>query len=313
MQADYTSLLLMLLLIAVGFGARKAGLLQAAHVDAIPALLFNIAYPALIIRSVTSVDVRSLAFESVAVIVVTVVLTLALFALGTRVLRRYKNPSRRPLLLFNMAVGNITYVALPVIRAVFGDEGVYYAVLHGAAQDIFIWTMYYACFAGGGSLKGLTLRKLASPSLVALLVAAPLACVGLRPAGVLDSAVQAVAGLSIPLALIFVGCVLAGFTQWSDWKPDRDTVVISLFKVVALPLIVFGVMQFVPVSGGVRLLMALMFSAPTAVLTTVWAQHYGYDARFAVRTLTFSTALFFLASGLLFMLINQDAIQIYGG
>lgn len=304
MQTDYSSLLFMLVLIAVGFTARKVKLLQAAHIDAMPAILLNIAYPSLIICSVTSVEIKNLAKESIIVVIATFAITLLLFFGGLAVLKRYNNKERKPIMLFALAIGNITYVALPVVRAVFGDTGVYYAILHGSAQDILIWTLYYAYFVGGGSLSGITVKKLFSPSFIAIIAAVVLALLGIRPQGVISDLLQALAGLTVPLALVYVGGMLAGHGRLKDWIPNRDTVVISLVKVLGVPLIVFGIMQFVPVGYEIKLLMAVVFSAPATILSTIWAKQYGYDEAFAIKTLLFSTLVFLAASCLLFVFIN---------
>jgi len=94
MQADYSSVLYMVLLIATGFALVKTRLLRGDHIGALPALLLGVAYPALIINAVTSVDVRSLAAQSVWVVGVTIAVTLALFFAGRLVLRRYNTVCR---------------------------------------------------------------------------------------------------------------------------------------------------------------------------------------------------------------------------
>lgn len=308
MKADYSSLLFMLVLIVLGFIFIKIRLLQAIHIDAIPVILLNVAYPALILNSVISVDVNSLAREGIVVVLVTLVITLLLFFCGIAILKKYKNIERKPLVLFAMAIGNIAYVALPVIRSVFGDIGVYFTMLHNSIQDVIIWTLYYAYFVGGGNFKSITIKKFISPSFVALIIAIALAIFRIKPQGVIDNLLQTLAGLAVPLALIYIGGVLASHSRFKDWKPDRDTIIISVAKVFVIPLIVFGIMQFVPVGHELKLLMAVVFSAPASIMSTIWAKQYGCDYAFSIKTLLFSTLLFFVAAGLLFVFLNAGVI-----
>lgn len=296
MQAGLSPVLLMIMLIAAGYILHKTGLLKDAHTDALPVILLHIAYPALIVGSVTSLDIGSLASESLIVVGGTVVITLLLFLLGRAVLSRYRDRSRKPLILFSMAVGNIAYVALPIIRTVFGDAGVYYTMLHSSAQDLIIWTLYYSCFVGGGTFQDMKLTKLISPSFVALLIAILLAVLGLKPAGVIKDFLTMLGGLTVPLALLYIGGVLASLSA-ADWKPDRDTILLSVGKVLIIPLAVFGVMQFIPVAPQIRLLLAVCFAAPVPVMSTIWAKQYGYDHRFSVTALLYSTVLFLLGAG----------------
>jgi len=296
MEAGLSPVLLMIMLIAAGYTLRKTGILGSAHTDALPAILLHIAYPALIVGSVTSLDIGSLASESLVVVGATIVITLLLFVLGRAVLSRYGNLDRKPLILFSMAIGNIAFVALPVIRVVFGDTGVYYTMLHSSAQDLIIWTLYYSYFVGGGTFQGLRLKKLISPSFVALLISIPLAALGLKPGGVIKDFLSMLGGLTVPLALLYIGGVLASHSA-ADWKPDRDTVLLSVGKVLIIPLAVLGVMQFVPAAPQIRLLLTVCFAAPVPVMSTIWAKQYGYDHRFSVTALLYSTVLFLLAAG----------------
>lgn len=304
MQADFSSVVFMLILITLGFSLKKIKILNSNHIDALPALLLSIAYPALIIVSVTSVDIRTLAVESVYIVAITIVVTLMLFFVGRVILRKYKNDSRKPLILFSMAVGNIVYVALPVIRAVFGDIGVYYAMLHSTTQDLIIWTLYYSYFVGRGKFKGVNLKKLISPCFIALVLAIVLAAFGIKPNGVISDVLGALGGLTIPLALVYVGGVLATYNNARSWMPDKDTMLISVVKVLIVPVIVFGIMQLVPVEVETRLFMAVCFSAPATVMSTIWAKQYGYDYHFSIKTLMFSTVIFILAASVFIVLYS---------
>lgn len=308
MQADFSSMLLMVMLIAAGFILKKTKLLGDNHINALPAILLNIAYPALIINSVTSVDIRSLAAESLYVVGITIAITLLLFFLGRVVLRKYKNDARKPLIIFSMAVGNIAYVALPVIRAVFGDTGVYYTMLHSSAQDIIIWTLYYSYFVGGGTFKKMGLKKLISPCFIALIIAISLAAFGIKPMGVVSEFLGALGGLTIPLALIYIGGVLALHKGIKEWKPDKDTTIISVVKVLVIPFAVFGIMQLVPVSMEIRVLMAVFFSAPATIMSTIWAKQYGYDYKFSIKVLIISTLLFIVAACIFIVLYGTQSL-----
>lgn len=304
MQADFSSVVFMLILITLGFCFKKFHILNSPHIDTLPALLLSIAYPALIIVSVTSVDVRTLAVESVYIVAITVIVTLMLFFVGRVILRKYNDVSRKPLIIFSMAVGNIVYVALPVIRAVFGDIGVYYAMLHSTTQDFIIWTLYYSYFVGRGKFEGVNLKKLVSPCFIALVVAIVLAAFGIKPSGVIFDVLGALGGLTIPLALVYVGGVLATYNNAKSWMPDKDTIWISVVKVLVVPVIVFGVMQLVPVATETRLFMAVCFSAPATVMSTIWAKQYDYDYHFSIKTLMFSTVIFIIAASVFIVLYS---------
>jgi predicted permease len=152
------------------------------------------------------------------------------------------------------------------------------------------------------------LKKLVSPCFIALIIALVLAVLGIRPQGVFDDFLSGLGALTIPLALVYVGGVLALSGSIRDWIPDRDTVMISVAKVLIVPLAVFGVMQLVPVSLEIRVLLAVCFSAPATVMSTIWAGQYGFDEKFSIKVLISSTLLFLVAAGVFIVLYGSQNI-----
>jgi predicted permease len=309
MKADYSSLLLMFFLIILGFLLIKLRILKVNQIDVLPAILLNVAYPALILSSVTTVDVTGLAKEGIVVVVMTLVITLLLFFCGILLLRKYKDDKRKPLILFSMAVGNIAYVVLPVIQAIFGDIGVYLTILHSSVQDILIWTLYYAYFIGGGSFRNVTLKKLISPSFIALVTAIILAIFKITPSGPVEDLINSVAGLTVPLALIYIGGVMANNNKLKDWALDKDIIILSISKVFLIPILTFGIMQLIPVTTDIKLLMAVLFSAPVPIISIIWAKQFKFDHSFSIKSLLFSTTLFLAGVSFLFVFINKGWIS----
>lgn len=299
MRIDYTSLLYMPVLMLLGFSLTKFRLLEKKHIDSLPAVLLNIAYPALIISSVSAINLNDFAQDSLVVVCTAFAVTLVLFFFGLALLKKYSKPERKPVILFTMAVGNITFVVLPVIQSVFGGSGVFYAVLFGAAQDILVWTLYYSCFAGFRIARGATFKKLLSPSLVAIIISILLAVFGIKLSGVISDVFKSTGDITIPLALIYIGGVLAGYKNILEYLPDKDVLIISVVKVLIVPFFVFGLLQFIPVSLDLKILLSVIFAAPASVTCTIWASQFNCDFNFSIRLLMFSTALF-----LIFVLIS---------
>lgn len=301
---DFSPLIVLIILMLVGFFSRRLYLLKDEHVNAVPAILLNIAYPALVLTSVTSVDISSLAGESIIVIAATFLITLILFFAGQLGLKKYKNCERKPIIVFNLAIGNISYVVLPVVRAVFGDAGVYYALLHSATQDILIWTVYYGYFRSGGGRNKTQLKKLISPCFLALIVSVILALFRVRFTGVAESVLKPLSGLTIPLALIYIGGVLGACSDLKRWLPDMDTIILSVTRVILLPLAVYAIMLMIFMPHDLRFLMALVFSAPATLMSTVWAKQFNCDYEFSIKLLLFSTVVFLLAMIPFFMIVK---------
>ena len=288
--ARLSPVLLLPLIVSIGFIASRVGWIDREHAGILPQIIVNIAYPAMILTSVTSVDIRLLTTESVIVIVATLVITFALYGLGVVALRRYGNAQRRPIIVLALTVGNIAYMALPIIRMLFGEAGVYYAMLHSAAQDLAIWTVCYAYFAGGGTFSGFKLRKMVSPAFVMLALGIVLSLAGIELGGVVEETLVMISKMTTPIALLYVGCIIAGKDY--KWKLDRDSVLVALTKVILIPIVVFCVLRLCRVPNHLTWMLTIMFGSPVTVLGTVWAQQFNLDMSFAIRSSVLLIVLF---------------------
>lgn len=284
----------MALLLATGFVAGKTRVVDEGGRATLASLLLNVAYPALIIASITRLELRALAGESAMVALVTVFMTLALYFGGLFALKWVKADNRKPIILFAISVGNVTFIALPLISHFFGEIGVYYTVLHGATQDILIWTLYYLYFSGG-DLTRISVKKLASPATAALALAILMTLCGIKPSGAFDRYLTALGQLSAPLALLFVGAAMAGWE--GSWMPDRQALLVGLVRVFLVPCVFFLISLLLPMQAELRWMLTIMFGAPAAIMTTIWAKQFGYDEIFAMKLVLFTTLLFFAAAG----------------
>lgn len=291
---------------AIGFAARRTGYLPEAVFEALPALLFKLCYPLLILNSVISVDLTGLTRDGALVIAVTACCTLCFFTLGRFLLRRAPE-ERRPLYLFNVAVGNLVYVTLPIISLFFGARGVVLATLSSSTQDVFIWSIFLAEFRRGEQKRGL--RVFANPCFFALIAGVALALCGLRiPESF--TAVSRIASMTTPLGMLYLGSVLARFTDRRAAQGvslDGSVAAACLVKCAAVPLFCGGVMWLVSRSLSLSLLFALIFASPASLMSVVWARQFQKDERYAASVVLWSTVLFF-SELLLFVLCGGTAL-----
>ncbi|HOG00265.1 MAG: Membrane transport protein [Firmicutes bacterium ADurb.Bin248] len=278
--------------IAVGFFTARFRVVSAEAERVLPELLINVCYPALILSSFSRLDARAFASGGLAVTLSTLAVTLGLYLAGALLFRRAA-PERRPVLRFQMAIGNVTYVAIPLLSIFLGPGAVAVAVLHGSAQDVLIYSLYYALFAGfrpGEGKAGLR-RALLNPCILALAAALLLKLTRLELPAQLLPAIDGLGGMTTPLALVYLGAMLHrhGFFRWLG---NGAAVRYALYKTLLLPagvallLLPFAARQTAVLTGA-------LFASPAPVASIVWARAYDCDAAYAVDAVVCST-LFYL-------------------
>lgn len=275
----------------MGFVLRKTNYLPNSVFEAMPALLFKLCYPLLILQSVTATPIKHLAGDALLVILLTLGVTLILYLISLP-LTKHAPDARRPIYRFNVTVGNLVYVTLPFIAEFFGPRGVVLATLSSTAQDMIIWTLYLAEFNKTEKKKGW--RIFASPCFLVLMMGILLSAFGI---GIPKefTAFPLVAGMTTPLGMLYLGAVLAGF--------DRDKLSLlltvpvwigSMVKVMITPLFAGLVMWFVSKNLQLSVMFGLFFSAPGALMSVIWSKEFNRDADYAAAVVLFSTVLFFV-------------------
>ena len=290
-----------LILALVAFLLVKAGFDSKAF-DNIPKLLFNLCFPSLILISVSGMDGDISQQDALFMAAFSVVYTLTVYPLARTALRRYKHTARKDNLSLNMIMGNITFVGLPFIYLFFGTWGVRLAIFFGAVQDFFIWSICYGMFAGKGNFKQ-TLKAILNPCFIAIISGFVLAGTGTEIPAVIRTPVNMLAGMTVPLALLCIGSVLAQNTDALK-KLDRDAVLSVVIKTFVLPAIVFVILTATGVDRALVLLSTFITALPVGLFSVILAKEFGKDVAFANVVFVLSTLIFILTCVALFTIAS---------
>lgn len=291
------SLLFIVILILIGYILARADAFSDGFFDSVPTLLTSVCYPAMILQSFGGMDFAGLIKEGSFYFFSSIGITLILFMLSLLLFRKMRD-EERCIMQFQACIGNITFIAVPIISIFMDQVFVGHAVIFCTSQDLLIWTIFISLFTKSGPGK---LKSLINPCIISLILGVLLAATGLRIPSILDTALSALSSLTAPLALIFLGVSIKRFGLIRCFR-SRRAFIFSFTKTVGLSLLVFGVSQFFT-DVQTAVLLALLVSAPTPLLTIIWAKKYGKNEQFATNCCVCSSVVYLVfACGSLFAL-----------
>ena len=305
-MSQLNGLFYLILMVAIGYGAAAVKLLPEKTVDTLPQLLFNICYPAMILEAFLTVDVSVVLGTGFAVVAATVLATLALLVAGLAVFRN-QSKEKKALYLFLMAVGNVTYVAIPLFSVFLPAEAVLVAILHSTAQDPLIWGIYHPLLLGSSRKEEKLLKSaLTSPCLIATVIGMLLCFAGIPLPAFLMETASRISAVTSPLALLLIGMLVHQYGLLS-WLHDRRALLYSFLKVLVFPCCAF--LCFRPfLDLGDAILLGILFGSPAPLLSIVWAKQNGKDVAFPVHCFLASTLLFLTAAGAVMILLVRFGI-----
>lgn len=199
----------------------------------------------------------------------------------------HKNPINN----FASAFSNAGFMGIPLVRAVLGEEAVFYTVGIIAMLNILQWTYGVAVLTGEKkhvSLKSIIMNPIFAGTILGIIIF----CTGMgnRMPQVISSTFQGLAYLNGPLAMLVLGCYLA---QTRPWKMLTVTSLytVSIFRLVIIPVLTSLLFVILPGSNSVKTAVLCAAAAPVGTNVAVYAQLNQKDYPYACQTVVFSTVL----------------------
>jgi len=285
-------------IIAIGFCITYWKLFSGEQIATLNRFVVTIAAPALLFRNVALTEIPSLtpwglwlSYYGAMFACYGLAFIAASLVFGQR------PRGERIILAFGGSFSNTVMLGIPIILTAFGAEASLplFLILAFHGLLIFSVTITMMEFSANPSLRVTSIfpklgRTMANQQVMMALLAGVLwNFTGLGLAAPVDTFLDLLGQSAIPLALVAVGGVLAQ----TEWRPALNAALFSSsFKLVILPLMVFGLGQYVfdlpPLWVATSTLLAAM---PSGVFTSVFAIRYDMAREEASSTIVLSTVL----------------------
>ena len=182
-------------------------------------------------------------------------------------------------------------MGIPLVGAMFGSEGVFYLTAVITALNLLVWTHGVLSFTGGSgfTVKGF-FKALCSPSIIAVPLGLLCFLLRLRVPDVVYNALDYIAGMNTPLAMIVAGATVAQTNLLKVFAKPR-TYYISLLKLIVAPLLIVLAFSLFHLPTIITLTVALAMAAPAGAMGTMFAIRYDRNAPYASEIFAATTIL----------------------
>ncbi len=283
----FAKMAMLLLIMLLGYFCARTGITGPEFNKRVTPLLVKVLLPATILNSVLSVPdfSGSELLEYILVMTVMVVLQMLAAWFLPRLMRTRSEDVGATRLV--TAFGNVGFVGLPVVAAIFGDEMVFFASLCNIPFNLAL----YSCSAAQLSPDGGRVRwqDVLNAPVIATLLSVVLLLSRVHVPGVLADTISSVSGVTIPLSMLVIGTSLGGISVRSaltDWR----VYAVSAVRLLVCPLLTWVVLRPF-VSGMMLSLPVIMAACPSAILVTALCLQYGRSDAFASKCIFLSTIL----------------------
>jgi predicted permease len=308
-----SSLLPVVLLVAIGFIAGRAGWIRAEATKDLANVVFMVLTPALLFRTMSTVHVEQLNFKPVAMYFVAALLLYALLFVWQ------KRSRRAAVLALAATFGNTLTIGTPLIGLAYGQAGLvtlftlislHALILLTLATVVLELTVAHEQAAAGA----LSLRRMRNTVLTAarngIIHPVPLPIIagllfaqtGLVMPDVLDRPLQLLGNAFGPLALVLVGATL---TQVKVGEQIRGALGLTLFKNLVFPALVAFFCVLFGLTGSTLAVMIIAAALPMGSNVFMFSQKYEVAEELVTASMAVSTGLAIITISLVMALVTR--------
>ena len=276
-------------IVSIGYYLTKIGWIQNEVLAFIPRLVNYVSLPAFTFWNITyliGADKLISIIYGISVPVIALLLNLIIAVLLSNVLDLPHG--QRGVFRAVCLCSNTVFIGIPVTLALFGQEGVPYALLYFLVNAVFFWTAgnYFISKDGNSNVAHAKLfsissmKNILSPPLLALLFGVATLLFKISFPDFLMNSLKYLGNMTIPLSLLFIGAVIFG-ANLKDIRFSKDIAAVIITRFVIAPSLVLLVAWFIPIPEIMKKVFVIQSAMPAMIQVTIIAKVHGADAEYS--------------------------------
>ena len=285
-----TQVLVLFILIGVGALLTKLGMITEQGARTMTDVVLYAVTPCVIINAFQR-DYRPEMLRGLLTALAAAFVSLLCSVILAELLYRKKDISRGAVLKFAVVFSNCGFMALPLQKAILGDDGVFYGAAFIAVFNLLMWTYGLITMSRQTQLKQ-ALKAVVNPGVIGTVIGMILFVFSIKLPTVPASCISYLAALNTPVPMLVIGYHL----MHSDLKrvlTDKDAYIAMTLRLIIIPLAVMGALLALGIDSTVTVSVVIAVSAPVAAFTTMMAAKYGRDTQLSAGIVS-ASALFSL-------------------
>lgn len=294
MSRIFTTIVPIFVVIFLGWVFRRKGYFSESFVAAANRLVYRLAIPAMIFRSVAKADFATRFNAAVLLISMACFVMMFFLAWTWSRLARYNRGLTGSFIQGSLHC-NVGYIGLAVAFYYLGEEGLARAGIVAGFMMILQNSLAVAALEmGNQKARGISglwpMAKdiITNPVISSAMLAMSVSMAGLKLPQVVDRCLQIVSAMSLPMALLIIGATLS----FSSFKAMGGALaMVSLFKLVVMPGAAYLAFWLLSIPSCEFVPALILLASPTATVAFVMAKEMHGDPEFCVSTISLTTLL----------------------
>ena len=290
-SALLSKMLILFVFICIGVLCTKVRFIDEHGSACLNKLVLYICGPMMILRSVQSADAAYGLTDVLKLLLFGAVLntlTVIIGLIASRLICR--KASLRGVFSLVTAFGNMIFMGIPVVSALYGDGAVFLLSICAVPFNVFIFSVGIFLLIGGAKQKIPWKKVLLNPSLYATMIALLFFFTKITLPAPAVEIISYLGQMVVPLSMILIGAALGRMSVRTIFGSGLNYAVCAV-KLILTPLAAYYVFRLFAGDPLLLGMMTVMGAMPSASISPILCAEYGGDADFASRSVFLTTLL----------------------
>ena len=286
-------------LVLIGVFTSKIGIIKEKERDSLVKIIFNITLPLLLFTNFNKLELSPEILKNSMMIIIislSLILLMLLFSFLFSKFFRMTNEQRSVFIPHN-AFGNVLYFGFPVVNALFGKLGLFYASIYTFVSIMLLWTVgIYVITRKGGMSFNASLRNMINPNSVAILAGFSLFLLDIKIPEIIVKPFASLGGTTIYLSMLYIGALL-GLMKIKGVLTNKLIYLTSFNKTLLFPFVfimLFTLLSNNILAGVDPLILSVVIveaAMPCMANIVIIAKMYKVDDHLATANVFISTVM----------------------
>ncbi|MFT9005348.1 MAG: AEC family transporter [Liquorilactobacillus hordei] len=303
----FNQIFLMFCLMLLGLLANKIKFIHEQTANDLTNILLYLVSPCLIIKSF-EIHYSAQRLDQLLLIASSMLIIYSLQILCSKLIfHAVTDPRLQRITKFGSIYSNAGFIGIPLVSSLFGDRGVFYAVVPIVFFNLFNWTHGVALFNKEESKIGIKqefFRVIFNPNIIAILLRGLIFASSLQLPGILKQLINDISAINTPLSMLVIGNSFANITL-KDCRLSWALVAAVFLRNLIYPLLTVVVISFLGITGMAQAAVVLMMACPVAGIVVLFTLQQHEDPSPAVTLMSLSTLLSVITIPLVFIISRE--------
>ncbi len=284
------------LLLVAGYGSRKLGIINDVASKNLSKLIVQLGQPMLIIGSLLSVEYSPQNLKQGLTITACGFLTHFILAtLAFIFCKPIRDFDERKITEFSCIFGNCGFVGFPILKALFGNIGLFWGAFFIVSFHLTLWTWGISIYARKRPDIKLTPKKIivnfgTIPCLIGVALYLSQAIPGMTIPLFVRDFLTYLSNLCTPITMLITGALLATRTPKQIFG-NKNIYYLCALKMLLFPMIVLLITHLLGLSNEIVMLLTVMAAMPSAAMVSMLSELYDVNPGYASQSVGTTTLL----------------------